>query len=163
MTGRNTKMGSFKKGEDAVSPVIGVILMVAITVILAAVIGAFVFGMGGSVSKTYTVGVTAAQTGSNTVDVTFQGGPDADVVHYINVSIGGAEFRGTAINDGATDGGTAYPALGDPVTDPAVTLPVGTSVTLTDSGDSISAERDHLIATATFRDGSKQVILDTYV
>ena len=31
--------------EDAVSPVIGVILMVAITVILAAVMGAFVFGM----------------------------------------------------------------------------------------------------------------------
>ena len=32
--------------EDAVSPVIGVILMVAITVILAAVIGAFVLGLG---------------------------------------------------------------------------------------------------------------------
>lgn len=33
--------------ERAVSPVIGVIMMVAITVILAAVIGAFVFGLGG--------------------------------------------------------------------------------------------------------------------
>ncbi|GAB3681759.1 hypothetical protein GCM10028857_06490 [Salinarchaeum chitinilyticum] len=33
--------------DDAVSPVIGVILMVAITVILAAVIGAFVLGFGG--------------------------------------------------------------------------------------------------------------------
>ena len=33
--------------ERAVSPVIGVILMVAITVILAAVIGAFVLGIGG--------------------------------------------------------------------------------------------------------------------
>ena len=33
--------------ERAVSPVIGVILMVAITVILAAVIGAFVLGLGG--------------------------------------------------------------------------------------------------------------------
>jgi len=32
--------------EDAVSPVIGVILMVAITVILAAVIGTFVLGIG---------------------------------------------------------------------------------------------------------------------
>ena len=36
----------YKQNEDAVSPVIGVILMVAITVILAAVIAAFVFGMG---------------------------------------------------------------------------------------------------------------------
>ena len=36
------------KDEDAVSPVIGVILMVAITVILAAVIAAFVLGLGDS-------------------------------------------------------------------------------------------------------------------
>ncbi|WP_436927107.1 type IV pilin [Halosimplex amylolyticum] len=34
------------KEDDAVSPVIGVILMVAITVILAAVIASFVLGMG---------------------------------------------------------------------------------------------------------------------
>lgn len=34
-----------RNNEEAVSPVIGVILMVAITVILAAVIAAFVFGM----------------------------------------------------------------------------------------------------------------------
>ncbi|MEA1944511.1 MAG: type IV pilin N-terminal domain-containing protein [Euryarchaeota archaeon] len=39
---------NIRKEESAVSPVIGVILMVAITVILAAVIGAFVFGMGPS-------------------------------------------------------------------------------------------------------------------
>jgi len=32
LTIRNIEKGSFKKGEDAVSPVIGVILMVAITV-----------------------------------------------------------------------------------------------------------------------------------
>jgi flagellin-like protein len=37
--------------EDAVSPVIGVILMVAITVILAAVIGTFVLGLGDQVSN----------------------------------------------------------------------------------------------------------------
>ncbi|MFB6171697.1 MAG: type IV pilin [Haloarculaceae archaeon] len=35
--------------DDAVSPVIGVILMVAITVILAAVIGTFVLGLGDQV------------------------------------------------------------------------------------------------------------------
>ena len=38
--------------DRAVSPVIGVILMVAITVILAAVIGAFVLGLGDSASQT---------------------------------------------------------------------------------------------------------------
>jgi flagellin-like protein len=38
--------------NEAVSPVIGVILMVAITVILAAVIGTFVLGLGDQVSNT---------------------------------------------------------------------------------------------------------------
>jgi flagellin-like protein len=38
--------------DDAVSPVIGVILMVAITVILAAVIATFVLGLGEQVSET---------------------------------------------------------------------------------------------------------------
>jgi len=45
----------FKKlidDESAVSPVIGVILMVAITVILAAVIGTFVLGLGDQVQDT---------------------------------------------------------------------------------------------------------------
>jgi flagellin-like protein len=39
-------------GDRGVSPVIGVILMVAITVILAAVIGSFVLGIGGDVEAT---------------------------------------------------------------------------------------------------------------
>ena len=39
----------FNDNDEAVSPVIGVILMVAITVILAAVIAAFVFNMAGDV------------------------------------------------------------------------------------------------------------------
>ena len=44
---RQKASGLFGGGEDrGVSPVIGVILLVAITVILAAVIGAFVLGLG---------------------------------------------------------------------------------------------------------------------
>ena len=57
-----------RKNDEAVSPVIGVILMVAITVILAAVIAAFVFGMSGNISKTKVVAVTVQQ-------------PDADQHH----------------------------------------------------------------------------------
>ena len=49
-----------RKNEEAVSPVIGVILMVAITVILAAVIAAFVFGMAGNIQKTKVVAATIA-------------------------------------------------------------------------------------------------------
>ncbi|MDS0295387.1 type IV pilin N-terminal domain-containing protein [Halogeometricum luteum] len=46
------KLKQLLADDDAVSPVIGVILMVAITVILAAVIGTFVLNLGGSVSQT---------------------------------------------------------------------------------------------------------------
>ncbi len=53
-------MRLFRKNEMAVSPVIGVILMVAITVILAAVIAAFVFGLGGTTTKAPTTSITAA-------------------------------------------------------------------------------------------------------
>jgi len=42
----------FKNESRGVSPVIGVILMVAITVILAAVIGGFVLGLGDSLEQT---------------------------------------------------------------------------------------------------------------
>jgi flagellin-like protein len=48
-------------GDDrAVSPVIGVILMVAITVILAAVIGTFVLGLGDSLGGSATAGVSVS-------------------------------------------------------------------------------------------------------
>ncbi|MFB6283562.1 MAG: type IV pilin [Halobacteria archaeon] len=40
-----------EKKDDAVSPVIGVILMVSITVIIAAVIGKFVLGKGSGVKE----------------------------------------------------------------------------------------------------------------
>ncbi|MCZ7402681.1 MAG: type IV pilin N-terminal domain-containing protein [Candidatus Methanoperedens sp.] len=54
------------KNEDAVSPVIGVILMVAITVILAAVIAAFVFNLGGSQVKAPTASIVAANNPDTT-------------------------------------------------------------------------------------------------
>jgi flagellin-like protein len=63
--------------EDAVSPVIGVILMVAITVILAAVIAAFVFGMAGSTGTSKNVGLTVVKDETNDgFNVTVQGGTD---------------------------------------------------------------------------------------
>lgn len=47
-----TKLIKTDDSDRAVSPVIGVILMVAITVILAAVIGTFVLGLGDQVQET---------------------------------------------------------------------------------------------------------------
>ncbi|NHN41235.1 type IV pilin [Halorubellus sp. JP-L1] len=89
--------------NEAVSPVIGVILMVAITVILAAVIGAFVLGIGGSQEQTpqaswewnndSTTGDpcgTGTLSGSPTFGVTVQhkGG---DEIETDNLELGGAD------------------------------------------------------------------------
>lgn len=64
------------KRDDAVSPVIGVILMVAITVILAAVIAAFVFGMAGNVDKTKVVSVVGERNTTHFIFTNY-GGQDA--------------------------------------------------------------------------------------
>lgn len=57
-------------GTRAVSPVIGVILMVAITVILAAVIGTFVLGLGDSIGNSTTAGITVEGEGTDSATVT---------------------------------------------------------------------------------------------
>jgi flagellin-like protein len=125
----------FTKNEDAVSPVIGVILMVAITVILAAVIAAFVFGMAGNINKTKVVAATASQQGQDTIIVTYQGGQDnADVARVI-----------ARVGDGTAD------SIGNEV---------GKTMTFTTG---VTSGKDHVVVTARFTDGSTQVVMDTYV
>jgi flagellin-like protein len=141
------KMSTYGKGsEDAVSPVIGVILMVAITVILAAVIAAFVCGMAGNVSKTRSVAVTAQKIGSASgnpaVVVTNNGGPDVQDISWFNVSI--TTPNGAWINGSTTANN--------------ITKSVGSTASfVTDQN------RDRVIVTATFVDGTNQVVLDTNV
>jgi len=61
--------------DRGVSPVIGVILMVAITVILAAVIGAFVLGLGDQASSTAPqASFNFDFSGDDSVNVTHNGG-----------------------------------------------------------------------------------------
>ena len=71
--------------DRGVSPVIGVILMVAITVILAAVIGAFVLGLGDQASNTApqaSFSFDYDDDGDGNVTVTHEGGdpiPDGEL------------------------------------------------------------------------------------
>jgi flagellin-like protein len=66
---------SLKNDKRAVSPVIGVILMVAITVILAAVIAAFVFGISPTGVNTPSVQIKASIAAStNTLTLEHRGG-----------------------------------------------------------------------------------------
>jgi flagellin-like protein len=84
----------FEKNEDAVSPVIGVILMVAITVILAAVIAAFVFNLGGSQEKAPTASIVAANNP--------EGGYDMKITHKGGDLLKAGDYKLSVVN--ASDG-----------------------------------------------------------
>ena len=101
--------------DDAVSPVIGVILMVAITVILAAVIGTFVLGLGDQVqnnapSAQFSFEYTDnGDDGNDELQVIHESGPTVDAAR-LTATIEGEQAYctdGTGSNcDGASSGGT---------------------------------------------------------
>ena len=84
--------------KRAVSPVIGVILMVAITVILAAVIGTFVLGLGDQVSTTSPQAqFTFDSDGAGNVTITHDGGDTIDANNLdvrVDDSSAGTQFSG---------------------------------------------------------------------
>ena len=128
---------SRSRSKRGVSPVIGVILMVAATIVIAGVVMGMLGGFGPP-SKTYSVSVTAEEDSSGTITVTYKGGPDAAML----ASIDDLKIDGKSVNVGNLNPPT-----------------VGNSTTAT--GDATA--RNHVIVTGTFKDGTKQVILDTYV
>ena len=88
--------------ERAVSPVIGVILMVAITVILAAVIAAFVLDIGpGDATVTAAADISSASGDRIDVSIT-SGGGDIDGVALVSED----GFVAAANEEGASTGGT---------------------------------------------------------
>jgi flagellin-like protein len=97
----------FRENEDAVSPVIGVILMVAITVILAAVIAAFVFGMGSDIGTTKTVSITS-QIVKDDIILTINGGPDLPTLQELTITVGGNEVSATYKASGGTGGSSTW-------------------------------------------------------
>jgi len=139
-------MKTMRNDEEAVSPVIGVILMVAIVVILAAVIAAFVFGMAGNVAPSKSIAVTAATSqtpGATTTDIvaTYQGGKDADQVALLHMNVDGALTTGS-------DFANPPPDVGDQATYTKA------------AGDTA---KHHVVVIASFNDGTEQVVLDTNI
>ena len=124
-----------QKTEEAVSPVIATILMVAISVILAAIVAAFIFGMANQMPTGKTVAVTALKDGGD-IRLTNYGGADVgNLAGPIDI---------TVTNATATTLGTA----------------VGSSVTLTPAP---SGYRVRVMALGTFKDGSTTILLDVYI
>ncbi len=88
--------------DRAVSPVIGVILMVAITVILAAVIGAFVLGLGDQVSN---------NAPSASFEYNFENNSEATITHAGGDNIDNSTLRVTVDGDIAFPSGEAEGSL----------------------------------------------------
>jgi archaeal type IV pilus assembly protein PilA len=128
-----------QKNDMAVSPVIGVILMVAITVILAATIAAFVFSMSNDVPKTHYVSVSANQNSNDKIMFTYQGGQ------------GTRDFQLATIN--ITDDEGKFIKV-DNLTDV-----VGNTIVATGK----FSKNNHVVVVGFFNDDSRQILLDTYV
>lgn len=106
----------FAKNEEGVSPVIGVILMVAITVILAAVIASFVFGLGANTPKSAPQAQLSISDASDNLDndsgetiltISHQGGDSLDwnstkVLIYNQSDYQLASIKGTGSDDNWT-------------------------------------------------------------
>jgi len=112
----------FKSDDRAVSPVIGVILMVAITVILAAVIGTFVLGLGDSLGDSQPTAQLNVDASGGTLTIEHSGGDRLDAndltIEVSSGSSGGStstsEF-GSAFTVG--DSATASYSTGNGATD----------------------------------------------
>ena len=181
-----------RKNEDAVSAVIGVVLMVAVTIIVAAVIATFAFGMAGNLQKTKGVAATASKT-------QFERNPNhlsrwpgccniqlrtcndystpgiAETVTYFNTT-GNAQANTTngsqvvatpSVNAGCSGGSCPLAITGNIITrgssQGVLGAIVGDWVIGTPSVTNGFAGSCHIIVTGYFTDGSSQVILDTQI
>ncbi|MDF2958053.1 MAG: Archaeal flagellin [Candidatus Alkanophagales archaeon MCA70_species_1] len=129
-----------KMDRKGVSPVIGVILMVAATIVVAAVVLGMLGGFGPP-KKSYSVSVSASRMPDGNISVTFVGGPDASLVSSISVNVTDIDYTNKH------DTGTLSSIGG---------------TFMTDNGP-YNVTKAHVVAIATFADGTSQVVLDTYV
>ena len=143
-----------RKNDEAVSPVIGVILMVAITVILAAVIAAFVFGMSGNISKTKVVAITADRPSSVSVRVMNQGGQDNPSFDYGIMTL--RDGTGTLITPSASNPSGKY-NNGTTITGAYLGANVGDTLTSTIA----ATGKVQVVVVGHFIDNTAQVLLDT--
>lgn len=165
--------------ERAVSPVIGVILMVAITVILAAVIGTFVLGLGSGLQSTSPQASFAFEQSTfkpgagidsvKTVAVTHETG---DAIDYSNIQVtvnGNPAFSIDSSNatsvpwsgTGKVSAGSSVDVDGYNTTALASPVSWNTGGTISTAGHSVITSGDTIRVTWTSDDGSNSAILST--
>lgn len=142
----------FRKDDKAVSPVIGVILMVAITVILAAAIGSSVFGQGtAKAAPKANLNIKSAgpiDTGLASVNIEHLGGDS------INFATGSTKIM-ASVNGGSAE--QIYPG------DSSITMNVGDiqKLELRTTNKAEDATEYPLLQKVDPKDSSKNIALDS--
>ena len=96
--------------------------MVAITVILAAIIAMYVFGMPQDVTKTKVVAATALLDQTGAISVTYQGGQNDDSLSSLNITAPNSSVWYTSSADGALTSSTISGSLVKPRIGASMTL-----------------------------------------
>ena len=139
------------KSEEAVSPVIGTILIVAVTVILAAIIASFVFGSAANIQKTKIVSTTVQlDPDGSTITIMYQGGQDDGTLTSLTITAPDGTVKYT--------GGDGSELVDIPPTPPVKPI-IGAPLKLVGSWP---APR-HVLVVGSFGDGADQVITDAFV
>jgi len=128
-----------KKKEDAVSPVIGVMLMLVVTIVIAAVVAAFAGGLGSDVEMAPTAALDIDVFSNGKVKIESLSG-ETLIKNDIEVKIGEAKAK-------LGESGTLSPGSTAEVTLTGVTLDKGDFVTVTvlANGKHIVAKKDVLV------------------
>jgi len=142
---------AYMNSEEAVSPVIGVILMVAVTVILAAIIASFVFGSAANIQKTKLVATTVQlDPDGSTIIIMYQGGQDDGTLTSLTITAPDGTLRYT--------GGDGSVLVNVPPTPPVKPI-IGASLKLEGSW----TPPRHVLVVGSFGDGADQVITDAFI
>ena len=147
------------RNKKGISPIVGVILVVAMTVLLAAIAWTYLSGMTSSPGKVYQVAVKAQRVANTTstdlsdIIVTYVGGPDQNKVTQLCVNFIGANSSNITANP-----------------NPQVTPTNNTVVCWNNPGVGSTAkcwiprnETVHVVVNATFSDGTTQVLYDSVI
>jgi flagellin-like protein len=164
------RLKRFFEADDAVSPVIGVILMVAITVILAAVIATFVLGLGEQVSDTapqasfsfeYDGNITGDEDSWTVGDGSVSG--DTDGLLTIQHS-GGPNVDSSLLGVAGAEepGSSAFPDSDDTYSDFSTSTVSWEEMSAGDRIDIWMSSDDSVSITWTSEDGSTSATLSNY-
>ena len=174
------------RNKKGISPIVGVILVVAMTVLLAAIAWTYLGGFTKTSPKTYQVAVkvreTLVENGKHRIVITYLGGPDQDKVVQLefigtNSSNKPMKFKVEGSNmdikedlkikvDTVVNGkyvlkyfnGTSWVNVSDNTFETDY-IPLGVTV-YSDNG---TAGKDHIIVNALFSDGTEQTLYDDYI